>query len=447
MKITKIEIKNFQQFKDFSIDLTYPKGHEKEGKPLEKVCFIGQSGTGKSTILEEIQDTVEDIVESVETDDKSFFKEITKKTKNDSFIISSFDEEDNETVDIYFDKKTFTDKTKVKYKDVEKYILDTDKVLLLLDENISDYNENIKTSPRSEKPIITEKETKDTKNKIDSIIREYEFKKIIISWEILTETGKNKFWHYLLKNLIYYDERLSKINSKFTNKVNDSNFQQLYKELNKWKEVNPNPKEKFAEKVNFFLKKFHVKVDDRITWGGGIELIRTDDTEFPFMFASTGTKRIMLTTLLLFFLDTKNTIVLFDEPENSLYPDVQQELITFYTQLATDAQFFFATHSPIIASQFEACERFILKFDDKGFVKAVRGDAPEGVEPNFILLNDFGLKTVFTPKGEEKWKEFVELKSKIHFEKDEKVKQELMDKYMEIGIKYNFGNNEKNSKR
>ena len=51
MKITRLEIKDFNQFRDLDIDLTYPKGHEKEGLPLEKVCFIGQSGTGKTTLL------------------------------------------------------------------------------------------------------------------------------------------------------------------------------------------------------------------------------------------------------------------------------------------------------------------------------------------------------------------------------------------------------------
>ena len=50
--ISEIKIKDFHQFKDFSTDLTYPKGHAKEGQPLDKVCFIGQSGTGKTTLLE-----------------------------------------------------------------------------------------------------------------------------------------------------------------------------------------------------------------------------------------------------------------------------------------------------------------------------------------------------------------------------------------------------------
>ncbi|MBK8563021.1 MAG: AAA family ATPase [Saprospiraceae bacterium] len=55
MKISKIKISKFHQFEDFELDLTYPKGHEKAGKPLDKVCFIGQSGTGKTTLLEMIK--------------------------------------------------------------------------------------------------------------------------------------------------------------------------------------------------------------------------------------------------------------------------------------------------------------------------------------------------------------------------------------------------------
>jgi AAA15 family ATPase/GTPase len=68
-------------------------------------------------------------------------------------------------------------------------------------------------------------------------------------------------------------------------------------------------------------------------------------------------------------LDTNKTIILIDEPEHSLYPDIQQEIIGYYTQLAPKAQFFFATHSPIIASSFEPWEIVELKFDyEKGIV-------------------------------------------------------------------------------
>ena len=155
----------------------------------------------------------------------------------------------------------------------------------------------------------------------------------------------------------------------------------------------------------------------------------------------------MLTTLPLFFLNLKNTIILFDEVENSLFPDVQRELISYYTKLAPEAQFFFATHSPIIATQFEPCERFILKFDENGFVKAVRSDSPEGATLDNLLLKDFGLGTILTEKGQEMWDEFIETKRKIVFEKNEERKVELINKYLKIGTDYNFAIYEKNNEK
>src|ERR1035437_5610279 len=52
MKVSEIKLKDHLHFRQgLVIDLTYPKGHPKQGKPLDKVCFLGQSGTGKTTLL------------------------------------------------------------------------------------------------------------------------------------------------------------------------------------------------------------------------------------------------------------------------------------------------------------------------------------------------------------------------------------------------------------
>src|ERR1039457_4215077 len=56
MKITRFVISDYHQFGYLNIDLTYPKGHPtKGGQPLDKVCFIGKNGTGKTTILKAIK--------------------------------------------------------------------------------------------------------------------------------------------------------------------------------------------------------------------------------------------------------------------------------------------------------------------------------------------------------------------------------------------------------
>jgi len=61
MKVSRIEINGLNQIKNLDIDLPHPKGHGKEGQPLDKVCFIGQSGTGKTTLLKVIGQFTADI--------------------------------------------------------------------------------------------------------------------------------------------------------------------------------------------------------------------------------------------------------------------------------------------------------------------------------------------------------------------------------------------------
>ena len=52
MKISKLRLGSYLHFKKgLQIDLTYPAGHAKAGQPLDKICFLGQSGTGKTSLL------------------------------------------------------------------------------------------------------------------------------------------------------------------------------------------------------------------------------------------------------------------------------------------------------------------------------------------------------------------------------------------------------------
>ena len=51
MKLKSIKIKKYYQFSDIELDFTYPSGHIHAGRPLNKACIIGQSGTGKTNLL------------------------------------------------------------------------------------------------------------------------------------------------------------------------------------------------------------------------------------------------------------------------------------------------------------------------------------------------------------------------------------------------------------
>jgi hypothetical protein len=126
-----------------------------------------------------------------------------------------------------------------------------------------------------------------------------------------------------------------------------------------------------------------------------------------------------------------------DEPERSLYPDMQMNLIEHYQNLAPDAQFIVATHSPFIAASFEAEERFILYFDKEGKVAVRRGSSPIGDDPNDMLKNDFGVN-YYNKYGEEAYKKYLNLKQAVSKEKDPKKKKELLLETVKLGDDYNF---------
>ena len=62
MKLSKLHINQFRHLENLDFDFTYPEdfhNETKRGKPLDKICFIGQSATGKTGLLELIQDKIE----------------------------------------------------------------------------------------------------------------------------------------------------------------------------------------------------------------------------------------------------------------------------------------------------------------------------------------------------------------------------------------------------
>lgn len=63
---------------------------------------------------------------------------------------------------------------------------------------------------------------------------------------------------------------------------------------------------------------------------------------------SSGEKQILLLLLRIFLLDEKESVVLIDEPENSLDISWQYKLIDLFVKLNPNAQFFITTHSPSI---------------------------------------------------------------------------------------------------
>ena len=69
---------------------------------------------------------------------------------------------------------------------------------------------------------------------------------------------------------------------------------------------------------------------------------------YPLEVLSSGEKQLMLILLQVFLSKDKETLVLMDEPENSLHIRWQRELINVLVALNPHAQYFITTHSPSI---------------------------------------------------------------------------------------------------
>lgn len=96
----------------------------------------------------------------------------------------------------------------------------------------------------------------------------------------------------------------------------------------------------------------------------------------PFTRLSDGAKRIflMLTYVVLANIQG-NTLILLEEPENSIHPRLLQALLIALEQLAGDGSILFASHSPYILEYMQTEDIYIGKPNDTGLAAFSRIDA------------------------------------------------------------------------
>jgi len=376
MKISQITLNNYLNFKSkLKIDLTYPKGHPKVGKPLDKICFIGQSGTGKTTLLNLIKYfTCEDGDYDKQCFDKSKIKnknvEILYRVGNDTFSKVSSDNPFEFTGVDYSRKpaKPIEDLNVFVRKELGAKLKNRTHKIISFPFSVVGPHDIINNSQEDTKklmdpakgelnnPSYKEKDTWDFTNE-----------NIRYIWQIVFEHVSEYISEYQAKELEFSHNIIK-------NKI--SNVDTLREAFEHWAENNPNPIKELADKcLNPILEHFSLEVETDINnyplKSSNKERYiiikgKNDGKVVDYPFLSTGTKQIMLTAIPLFYLKPRESIILFDQPEASLYPNIQWLLPKTYLDIAPDNnQFFFATHSPVVASAFDPWEVVELKFDEK----------------------------------------------------------------------------------
>lgn len=428
MKISKLHIDTFRHLENLDFDFTYPldyKDKSKAGKPLDKICFIGQSATGKTGLLELIKETISQFYDSRIVSEN----EILTSLHFNRFDIELDFEADSiaykhkkKSIEINNKKYNFHEGN---YNSGSEDVIDYKNKLFYFTAEILS-KQNIKLF--EEETVILIEKYKSLKEKIkDNYYYRLTF----------DDKVEDAIWIGLLEENINYLQKFLQFASELINsgKMLDSSSQ---KKVDNWKSDNINPLIEFSEKFNSILEKINLEVDLVNTRNITPLHNKISGENIPIQNTSTGTKQLLLTALLLFKLDTTDSIILIDEPERSLYPDMQMELMDHYKKLAPDAQFIVATHSPFIAASFEPEERFILYFDEEGKVRIRPGKSPIGDDPNDMLKNDFGLEFLMNKKGLAAFERFKNLKKQIASEEDETIKDNLLTEILELANDYKF---------
>lgn len=428
MKIKSLQIDSYKHLQNINFDFTYPEGHTKAGKFLDKVCIIGQSATGKTSILELIKDNL--------------IKLNTIEVINDKYLFPYFESNFNGHLEYIFNNITLEIASKGIIKNGREFINDQGsksgtivrmmpeglKLLYLSSDLISKEAVNIfNQSPINILDAFSNDKRYEFINKKNDSSYLYEF----------VQDVNIEIWFALLYKILDYRKRFTQMASEVINRGAIADVERLAKQFSKWAETNKNPLTSFANYFNPILKKLNLEVDLINTEFSIPIKSRLNDDIIPVFSLSTGTKGLLLSMFPLFELDTTDAIILIDEPERSLFPDMQIDLITHYQNLAPNAQFIVATHSPFIAAAFEPEERFILYFDKNGKVAVRRGESPIGDDPNDILRNDFNID-YYNEFGKKAYQKYLNLKSKAAQETEPDKKKELIIELAALGDKYNF---------
>ncbi len=425
MKITGLQIDSYRHLKNLKFDFTYPEGHEKAGQPLQKICIIGQSATGKTGLLELVRDNILQANSITIFDNKTYLIDNSLSQKADFEF-----EYNNDHVEIGEDKLLINGKNLIKGKGGGFFPLYISNLKLLYytadiisKETINIFNQN----PQNILYELSDQKYVELKN--------WDFSRGYI-FEFLQKIN-TELWYSLLFKIIEYRKGFTQMVSEIINKRGITEANKLTQHLNEWSRTNPNPLEGFAEMFNPILQKLNLEVDLVNTEYSIPIKSHSKDEIIPISGLSTGTKSLLLSMFPLFELNTTEAIILIDEPERSLFPDIQIDLVDHYQRLAPEAQFIIATHSPFIAAAFQPEERFILYFDEQGNVAVRRGESPIGDDPNDMLRNDFKV-SYYNRQGKDAYAKYRQLKQEMAAAPTKEKQNEILVEMTTLGDKYNF---------
>lgn len=427
MKISRLIVRGYQQFEDLDLDLTNPLTKE----PLDRVCLLGSNGTGKSTLLGLVrrllhgpQGRMRGHAALIGRDGTSHVLSATGGWQGDShrWFGPLTDSQLSEGLAAVFGGTTTAFPKELR-----------------IFSGLREAGGLIATVSADRASLLEQDPPRATLNQALALSKGRPFEH---------DVGPHQaeaFWQLLTALLARRNEQFREFlareeNRKRTVEDVETTFSQRHPELLPTLAALWN---RLLEPAGLELDLENVKLPSQLTDSLSMHVrVARTKAVLPYNALSSGLRSFLfrLGYLKTLFFDppTGSCFVLVDEPEASLHPDFLYDIVDVYQSVCLGSQLFFATHSPIVAAQFKPEERVILEFDENRFVKARRGTAPEGDDPNDVLRSDFHVRSVLGKEGVKKWERFLELDELLRREQDTALREKYRREYMEIGAAYNF---------
>lgn len=450
MRIAKLKLRNFRQFKDFEIDFTNPS----TGEPVETSCCIGANGTGKSTIMGLLVQAVnarnlQSIPDKGNLEPGSVAAVKLWSEEAEMWVLSTPQSTAHLSPDVEQSepwKKLWDPNTSTTWNRTFSQTLWTPLHKAYADRNGTQAKFALKNSsndlliyaPPDGKSLSAGALPSSNLNKATGYFKQVPY------YHVTSYDSVQNFWTFL----IYQIAKRENDEKEFMKRPEIKQLKVIDAEALFAKQF-PEILSTLSAHWNLILDKAGLVFDIE----NAVIPVQLNDNLQAYVKSKVSNQRVTYNQLstgirnflfrighihsLYFNREIKRGFLFVDEPELSLFPDVLYELIETYINLTQNTQAFFATHSPIVASQFQPFERVIFEFDDKGYVRARKGVAPKGDDPNDLLKKDFNVRTLYGAEGNKNWLRFLELKKEIK-EKKDGTDPSTVEEYLRIGNDYGF---------
>ena len=184
-------------------------------------------------------------------------------------------------------------------------------------------------------------------------------------------------------------------------------------------------RKKITEEINgiFNILELDVKLKGISKDGKNMPIFENSQgEEFNINELSSGEKQLFLRTLSIKMLEPEDSIILIDEPELSLHPKWQQQIIKVYQNIGKNNQIIVATHSPHILGSVPSKNIIILSKNEENKIVPITGEelySSYGQTSDRILEDIMGMKSARNIEVQNLLDDVRELVGKNRYETDE----------------------------